>query len=161
MLLNPWTVVLTAIGALYFLFRRDSGPRWAIFLAVTAALGLLIDADAIFHVTAGHEWTIFVFQSWIVRHATAYTFQDTSSFISAANASSWFPSEEREIFPFTPVLWDIFVVFPAIPLTTFCHCVCGSIALTAGFVQLAFLELKAGHVFCEARGRRRRGGKLL
>ena len=142
MLADPWTVIISAIAVLYVFFRRESTWRWALFLAVTAALALLIDADAIFHVTAGHEWTIFVFQSWIVRHATQYSFQDTSTFVSAANASSWFPAEpaDREIFPFTPVMWDIFVVFPAIPLTTFCHCVCGSIALTSGFVQLAFLE---------------------
>ena len=104
---------------------------------------LLIVIDALSHVLMGHEWTVFVSQGWIVKKFTAWSFIPVNEYIAAVNAT-WLPAgavpELQEVFPFTPILWDVFVVFPAMPCVIYSHCVGGAIALLSGFVQLFMLQ---------------------
>jgi len=109
------------------------------------AFALLITVDALSHVFMGHEWTLFVFQTFILKYATAWPFMTANEYIARANASEWYPvelrgAEQENVFPFTPILWDTFVVFRQMPGTVLAHCLCGAVALPVGFLQMAFLS---------------------
>lgn len=113
---------------------------------VAGAFALLITVDAVAHAVMGHDWAVFVFQDFILRVATAWPFLPVDEYLARANATAWFPSKEDRpacmpdtIFPFTPILWDVFVVFRQMPRVVFAHVSCGAVALPLGFVQVAFL----------------------
>eukprot|EP00947_MAST-08B_sp_MAST-8B-sp1_P005425 g5425.t1 len=105
---------------------------------------MLVVIDALSHVFMGHQWTYESYLVLIVKYfAPGWPLIDKAEYLAnVPNASEWaFPAGEAatpdaKIFPFTPILWDIFVVFPRMPLTIMTHCLCGTTALVTGWIQV-------------------------
>ena len=102
----------------------------------------------------GHEWTNFVYHATLFKYITVWPFMPLDDMIqmkslfsqSASNISdynqvvaNWLPAESirakwgDQLVPFTPILYDTYVVFPSMPKVIKTHCICGSIALVTGF----------------------------
>lgn len=110
---------------------------------LSAFLALLVVIDALSHVVMGHQWTYESYLVPLVTYAAqGWPLIEKEEYLRRVpNASEWaFPGAATaprvKIFPFTPILWDIFVVFPRLRITIITHCLCGTTALVTGWLQV-------------------------
>ena len=134
----------TIFASYTFLSRRNYSP----VTILSAFFAMLVVIDALSHVIMGHQWTYETYLVTIVKYAAkGWPLIEKAEYLAnVPNASEWaFPAGEAatsgvKIFPFTPILWDVFVVFPRLPITIATHCLCGTSALVTGWMQVFALS---------------------